>query len=118
MAMAMDVEEIFRQGFQLRCEGRYPEARAALQQVLAAQPSHVNAAHQLGLVQGFEGDFEGSLVTLQAISTTHPSNLEVRYDLAMTQLMLGMFEEGCSNLKYILSVDPTHEKALQQSVYC
>jgi hypothetical protein len=47
-----------------------------------------------------------------------PQNLNVRYDLSMTQMMLGMYEEACQNLRYILSINPAHEKALQQAAYC
>jgi len=32
--------------------------------------------------------------------------------------MLGMYEEACAQFRYILSVDPTHEKAAQQATYC
>lgn len=118
MALTMDIEAIYQQAFQLRCEGRYPEAQALIQQVLAVNPAHVDAKHQMGLIQGFIGDFEGSLVTLQELSAHVPDNLDIRYDLAMTQMMLGMYEEGCANLRAILAVNPGHEKALQQSTYC
>lgn len=118
MATTMDAEALYQRGFQLRCEGRYAEAKAAMLQVLSMDPTHRKALHQLGLIQGFEGDFDGSLATLTTLSARFPSDLEIRYDLAMTQLMLGMLDEGCANLKYILSIDPTHEKALQQSIYC
>jgi len=86
--------------------------------VLSQDPQHVDALHQIGLIQGFEGDFEQSLTTLQALMNAYPNNITVRYDVAMTQMMLGMYEEACDNLRYILSVNPTHEKALQQAAYC
>lgn len=114
----MDVEALYRQGFDFRCNGQYADAKRIFQQVLQADPNHLNARLQMGLIQGFEGDFDGSLTTLTALSNQFPQNLDVRYELAMTQMMLGMFDEGCANIKYILSVNPTHEKALQQAAYC
>jgi thioredoxin-like negative regulator of GroEL len=81
-------------------------------------PGHSDALHQIGLIQGFEGDFEGSMATLTLLVDQSPQNLNVRYDLAMTQMMLGMYEEACQNLRYILSINPAHEKALQQAAYC
>lgn len=114
----MDINSEYERGFQLRCEGNYGEAKAVFQRILAENPDHVKARLQFGLIQGFEGDFDGSLATLSALTAGNPSDLDVRYELAMTQMMLGMYEEGCANLKQILSVDPTHEKALQQSAYC
>ena len=114
----MDSETLYQRGFDLRCSGQYAEARAIFQQVLTISPGHVGSRHQLGLIQGFEGDFDGSLAALQTLSAQVPNNLDVRYDLAMTQMMLGYFEEACANFKLILSINPTHEKTLQQISYC
>jgi tetratricopeptide (TPR) repeat protein len=72
----------------------------------------------MALILGFEGDFDGSLSALEALAREYPQNLEIRYDFAMTQMMLGMYEDACAHLKFILSVDPTHAKALQQVIYC
>jgi len=116
--MTMDIEQAYQQGFQLRCEGRYAEARQALQRVLAVNPAHINARHQMALIQGFEGDFDGSLAALAQLSAQAPTNLDVKYDLAMTQMMLGMYEEACALFQQILAVNPTHEKTLQQTMYC
>jgi tetratricopeptide (TPR) repeat protein len=114
----MDLEAIYQRGFELRCNGQYADAKAEFQKVLSMDANHVKARLQMGLIQGFEGDFDGSLATLAALSSEAPTNLDVRYELAMTQMMLGMYEEGCANLKHILNVNPAHEKALQQASYC
>ena len=118
MATAMGIEELYQQGYQARCNGQYGEAKLYLQRVLQLEPGHVHAQHQMGLILGFEGDFDASLAALNLLSVRHPGNLEILYDLAMTQMMLGMYEEACANLNKILAVNPTHEKALQQSAYC
>ncbi|HVT13645.1 MAG TPA: hypothetical protein VHE55_15375 [Fimbriimonadaceae bacterium] len=114
----MDINSEYERGFQLRCEGNYGEAKAVFQRILMENPDHTKARLQVGLIQGFEGDFDASLATLTDLANKNPGNLDVRFELAMTQLMLGMFDEGCANIRHILSVDPTHEKALQQSAYC
>ena len=114
----MEIEGLYQRGFELRCEGNYPDAKECFKKVLAVDPSHVNTRHQMALIQGFEGDFDGSLAALESLSQQYPANLEVRYDFAMTQMMLGMYEEACGNLKFILSKDPSHAKALQQVIYC
>jgi Flp pilus assembly protein TadD len=118
MATAMGIEELYQQGYQARCNGQYGEAKLYLQRVLQLEPTHMDAQHQMGLIQGFEGDFDGSLATLTGLSLKNPNNLEILYDLAMTQMMLGMYDEACGNLQRILAINPTHEKALQQSAYC
>ena len=113
----MDPEQLYQRGFDLRCNGQYAEARQILGQVISLSPNHVDAAHQLALIKGFEGDFDGSLADLAAIAQRVPGNLNVRYDLAMTQMMLGMFEEACANFRQILAVDPNHD-AKKQVIYC
>jgi tetratricopeptide (TPR) repeat protein len=114
----MNEDEIYQKGFEYRCNGQYAEAKAEFQKVLGMNPRHVKARMQVGLIQGFEGDFDGSMATLSALCEEVPNDLDVRYELAMTQLMLGDFDAGCANIRHILSVDPMHEKALQQSAYC
>jgi thioredoxin-like negative regulator of GroEL len=116
--MTMDIEQTYQQGFQLRCDGRYSEAQQVLQRVLASNPGHVNAKHQLALIAGFLGDFDGSMASLQALANQNPANLEIRYDLAMTQMMLGYQDEACANFQHILRVNPNHENARRQAIYC
>ena len=118
MATAMGIDELFQQGFQARCNGKYGEARLYLQRVLQMDPAHMKALHQLGLIQGFEGDFDGSLETLSGLCAKYPANTDILYDLAMTQMMLGMSDEACDNLRKILKIDPKHENAIRQSEYC
>ncbi len=86
--------------------------------VIEADPSHTNARHQLGLIQGFEGDFDASLATLASLLNQNPANSQIRYDLAMTHMMLGMYEEACAHLNYILQTDPNSEDAQRQAIYC
>lgn len=113
----MDVEAVYRRGFELRCEGRYSEARAEFQTVLASDSRHCEARWQLGLIQGFEGDFEGSLETLKALVAEYPENVNVRYDLAMTYMMLGYVDEAGGEFREILRLSPSHENAKKQLAY-
>ncbi|MBS1705033.1 MAG: hypothetical protein JST40_04105 [Armatimonadetes bacterium] len=114
----MTVDELYQKGFEARCDGRYGEAKLFFMSVLGQEPEHTKARWQMGLIQGFEGDFDGSFETLRALASEHPSNLDVRYDLAMTMMMLGMMDEACTEFNAILEIDSTHEKTLQQVIYC
>ncbi len=118
MALTMEIEVAYQRGFELRCEGRYAESRRELEKVLSVDPTHCDALWQLGLIQGFEGDFESSQTTLSDLVERFPNNQGVRYDLAMTQMMLGMQDEACANFREVLKQNPNHEKAQQQAVYC
>jgi len=114
----MNPDDLYNQAFQLRCNGQYAEAQALLQRLLQIDPNHADGRHQMALILGFIGEFDESLTQLEKLAAQFPSNLGVKYDLAMTQMMLGMQDEACANFKAILDVDPTHEDALRQSVYC
>lgn len=111
---AMGVEELYQQAFQYRSEGRYAESKAVLQQVLKIEPRHLKALWLYGLVQGFEGDFDGSLRTLQRLVTMWPEEPDLRYDLAMTQVMLAMNDEAYLNFQEVLRQDPEHTNAKRQ----
>ncbi len=113
----MDIEAVYQRGFDLRCEGRYTEATVEFDKVLATDPKHCDARWQMGLIQGFQGDFDGSLATLQVLAREFPQNLQVRNDLAMTLVMLGMFDEAAAEFREILRLDPSHENAKKQLAY-
>lgn len=114
----MDVEEVYQRGFAYRCEGRYGEAQAEFDRVLAISPRHANARWQVGLIQGFLGDFDGSLDTLAKLVRECPNHVNARYDLGMTMMMLGMQDEACAEFRAVLALDPSHENAKRQLVYC
>jgi len=118
MMAVLDLETAYQKGFALRCEGRYAEARAEFEKVLSADPAHLKSRHQMALVLGFEGDFDGSYAALGKLATEKPDNLTVQYDLAMTEMMLGMYEDACARFRYNLSVNPTHEDTNRQIIYC
>ena len=113
-----EIETLYKRGFDLRCEGRYAEARSALAAVLSREPTHLGAKHQIALIQGFEGEFDESLAALAELARQAPRNVDVLYDLGMTQMMLGMSDEACDNFHKILAIDPSNEKASKQVIYC
>lgn len=85
--------------------------------MLDIDPGHANARWQLGLIQGFEGDFDGSLMTLEAIVRDFPRHEGALYDLAMTEMMLGMNDEAKHHFMALLSINPTHENAQRQLAF-
>lgn len=117
-SLAMDIEAVYRKGFELRCEGRYAEATIEFKKVLAVDPTHCESRWQMGLIQGFQGDFDGSLAMLQALTAEFPNKINLRNDLAMTLMMLGMADEACAEFREILRQDPNHENAKKQLAYC
>jgi len=117
MAATENVDAAYQRAFQLRCDGRYREAKTELLAVLQVNPRHCDARWQMGLIQGFEGDFEGSVETLTKVSADFPDNIHILNDLAMTQMMLGYEDDAVANFERILRVDPSHENAKKQLAY-
>ena len=117
-ATTNNIGEMYQRGFDLRCEGRYAEAKILLSGVLREDPTHLGARHQLALIQGFEGDFDGSVQALASLVEIAPNNLDFLYDLAMSQMMIGMNDEACGNLRRMLSIEPRNDKASKQIIYC
>jgi cytochrome c-type biogenesis protein CcmH/NrfG len=87
-------------------------------QVLGQDQKNANAAWQLGLVLGFEGEFEESMKLLGLVVKANPDHISARYDLAMTQMMMGEMDEACANFKEVLRQNPAHEDANRQVIYC
>ena len=56
----MDIEATYQRGFESRCHGQYEDAKKEFAKVLASDPTHLKSLHQLALIMGFEGDFDGS----------------------------------------------------------
>jgi tetratricopeptide (TPR) repeat protein len=117
-AITNNIDEVFRRGFDLRCEGRYGEAKLLFETVLRQSPNHLGARHQLALIMNFEGEFDESVAALEALVALAPRNLEYLYDLAMSQMMIGLSDEACGNFRRILALDPSNDKASKQVIYC
>lgn len=117
MGVDEELEALYDEAYKYRCEGKYPEAKAELQKLLTKQPRHMKALWLWGLIQGFEGDFEGSIRTLTKIVDIWPDVPAMRYDLAMSQVMLGMSDEAYLNFQEVLRQNPDHEDARRQLAY-
>ncbi len=54
-------EDRLERGIAYKIEGRYEEATTEFLAILAVDPDHAEAHHQMGLVLGFVGEFEKSV---------------------------------------------------------
>lgn len=111
---AMGTEELYDYAFQLRSEGRYTESKTELKKLLTMEPRHLKGLWLWGLIQGYEGDFEGSIRTLQKLVDLWPDVPDLRYDLAMTQVMIGESDAAYINFQEVLRQQPEHLNAKRQ----
>ena len=96
-----------------KIDGRYDEAATELKQLLEEDPNSSDGHHQLGLVQGFIGDFDLSLEHLQRAVVLAPARIDMRTDLALTYSMLGMYDEAAVEFKEVLAREPENKRALE-----
>jgi len=108
---AESVEERLQRGIARKIAGEYPEAERELRAVLAAVPDHGIAHHELALVLGFTGDFDGSLAELSRAVELLPKEIKPRLDLAKTQCMLGEYEAAKQSFQAVLDADPENDEA-------
>jgi tetratricopeptide (TPR) repeat protein len=111
--MATSANAYLERGLAFKVEGRYDEAIAEFQLLLAEDPNSCDGRYQLGLVYGFTGLFDESLDELRRACTLAPARIEVRLDLALTYTMLGMYDEAKTEFEEILRREPNHKRALE-----
>lgn len=115
--MIKQAEKQYFYAVELKNEGRYVEARAELEAVVASEPENADAHWQLGLVYGFMGLFDESLTELITAVRLDSTNLELHNDLGLTYCMLGMWNEAKAEFEYVLSADPENEVARKNISY-
>jgi Flp pilus assembly protein TadD len=116
-ASSTTLDERFQRGVAFKADGKYDEAERELKAILADEPEHVGAHHELGLVYGFTGLFEESLEELRRAVALDSGDLKARNDLALTYTMLGMNDEAKVEFETVLEIDPTNAVALRNIVY-
>ncbi len=108
---------IMTRGIAYKVEGKYDEAMADFQHILAQDSNSIEGHYQLGLVYGFIGMFDESIEELLRAMSLEESRLDIRYDLAMTYSMLGMYDEAKQSFEEVLQRDPEHKKAKEQIAF-
>jgi Flp pilus assembly protein TadD len=75
-------------------QSRRKAARAAFEKVLAADPAHVQASHQLGLVLAESGDLAGAEKAFRRTLELDPNNRAATYQLGNLLVRAGRKEEA------------------------
>jgi choline-sulfatase len=100
------VLEGYREGVNLRNEGRLPEAAAAFRRVLVHNPSMVDVWVQLSAVLTQEGDTAQAVEALERVVHLDPSLSDSQLALADAEIRLGHPDEAAAHARAALKENP------------
>jgi predicted O-linked N-acetylglucosamine transferase (SPINDLY family) len=92
--------------------GRWPEAKAVLEAVLARHPEHAQAWNLLGAVRHKQGDYGPAIQAYQRAAALMPQLAEPYVNAAMVFMQLRRPEETITHARQALALDPNHPIAL------
>jgi tetratricopeptide (TPR) repeat protein len=111
------LEELCDRAMDLKNQGRYEEALAQFQELIASKPGHARSHLGLGLVLCFVGRFDESLAELKLAVDCDPNSVDAHLNLAKTYAMLGRYDEAKVEFNRVLELRPGHPEAKKQLSY-
>jgi tetratricopeptide (TPR) repeat protein len=96
----------FQQALSLHRQGRTDEAARAYQQILAAEPAHLDALIHLGVLRLGEGHAGEAETLLRQAVTVSPGSPEALGNLAAALQALGRHDEAATHYERALAVRP------------
>jgi Tfp pilus assembly protein PilF len=108
---SVESELSFHRGVVAFGDGRYDDARAAFERVLAEDPEDTAAIQYLGLVAQEQGDLDGAIARFERVLALEPDNTDVRLDLASALLEAGRIDEARAAVDMVLAARPDDARA-------
>ena len=100
-----------REGDEAWNAGRYEEARAAYERVLAEDPAAFRANFRVGILLSWEGKLDSSLVVLSRARTAAPGDTELRLTQARVLAWHQRYHQAIASYDSLLAEQPTLEAA-------
>ncbi len=104
--MTSSIQARFDQGFALHQQGRLAEADALYEQILRAQPTHIEAAHMRGLVALQTGRTAQGVALLRELVARAPDHAVAEHNLALGFCHLQQFAEALASFDRALALRP------------
>jgi tetratricopeptide (TPR) repeat protein len=93
-------------------QGRLDKAAEAYQAILAGQPTHFEAAHQLGIVRYQQGLYAEALHYLNEAVSLNPSDIGVLSNFGVILQSLGQASDALACYDKVLAINPDLPEAL------
>ncbi|MGA2443739.1 MAG: tetratricopeptide repeat-containing glycosyltransferase family protein [Tepidisphaeraceae bacterium] len=87
------------------------EAEQLYRQVLAQQPKHVDAMHNLAVISLQVGRYDLALDLIRRTIALNPSNPEAHYNLGKALTDMGQLHEGVTSLRQAIRLKPDYAEA-------
>lgn len=116
MADVISVADRLEQAVQHRLTGDYDSAETLLKGIIAEQPNHAEAHHEIGLVYGYRASEESLNHLLRAVQLK-PTSMVFMVDLGKTFAMFGEDDKAKMAFNHVLKVDPSNEEATKNLQY-
>jgi tetratricopeptide (TPR) repeat protein len=92
--------------------GQFDQADALYRIVLAAQPGHFDAAHQLGVLRFQQGRYAEALNFFDAALRARPKDVIALSNFGLVNALLGRMAEALASYDKALAIKPHHVDAL------
>ncbi len=98
--------QTIQRAMQLQRQGKLDKAGEAYQAILAGEPSHFEAMHQLGIIRYQQGLFAEALHYLSEAVSLKPSDIGVLTNFAVILQSLGQVEGALATYDKVLAIKP------------
>ena len=101
----------FQQAMTLHQQGRFADAEPIYQRILAANPTHFDALHMLGIMACQTGQIEKGVQFLSKAASINPHIAALHSNLGNAQLILRRFADALASCDKAIALDPTSPEA-------
>ena len=100
------METVFARGFAAHRDGRLTEAERDYQAALAAEPSHVEALHYLGVLRHQQGQHEEAAALVARAVDLRPTDAALQLNLGNALKALGRVDDAIERFRNALTLAP------------
>jgi tetratricopeptide (TPR) repeat protein len=106
-----DTPDLLRAAADFHSDGRLDEAEAAYRAVLAREPGHIAAQHNLGVIVARRGDAAAALGIFDALLAIEPQYASAHFNRGNALRALGRADEAVQAYRAVLALEPDHYQA-------
>lgn len=107
-----DADSRLAEALDLHERGALDQAEGLYRHILALEPNHFMAVHQLGVIQNQKGDHGAAVLTLEKAVRLNPRSSLAHLNLGIAHASLEHFEEALAHYQFSLMLNPGNAETL------